>query len=139
MSYRVQLRIACVLCILHAVMHQIGMLQPPGNPEELALSHSMQALQVNLMGSVRSVMDIYTGMGSFLTVMLVGFGVLLWQFSSAHGHVRAAFRPALLTIALTFVVFAAASVMYFFIAPILMEALVAALVLGAWFKARHGA
>lgn len=132
MVYRILLRTAAVLAAIHALMHQVGMLQPPADPNEIALVGAMQAHQMDLMGAVRSYLDIYSGMGVFMTLMLVGFAILLWQMAAAPQQSRQAHRPLLLTIALVFLVLAAASIRYFFIAPIVMEGLVAALALLAW-------
>lgn len=136
MRFRILLRVASVLSILHAGMHQLGMSQTPTNPAEIAVAQSMRSYQTNVMGSMRSYMDFHTGMGLFLTIMLVGLGVLLWQLSCFEEHSRQKLRPALLTIGLTFLAFTAASTKYFFAAPIIMEALIAVLVLAAYFNAR---
>lgn len=136
MSYRNLLRAAAILCFVHAVMHQIGMMQPPANDAESVLRASMQAYQTHVMGALRSYMDFHAGMGLFLTLMLAGFGAMLWRLSAlASGHV-AALRPLLLIIGLTFLAFAIASMRYFFIAPIVMEALIAGLAFLAYFKSR---
>lgn len=136
MRFRILLRVASVLSIIHAGMHQIGMSQTPTNPAEAAVAESMRSYQLNVMGSMRTYMDFYTGMGLFLTIALTGLGVFLWQMSGTEEHARPKLRPVLLTVGLTFLAFTAASIKYFFAAPIIMEALIAALVLAAYFNSR---
>jgi len=136
MLSRNSLRIASALASLHAVMHQAGMLQAPTEPAEIALVEAMHAYQANVMGSVRSYLDFFTGMGIYLTITLLCLAIVMWQVSRADPHVRQACRPLLLVIGLTFLAFAATSVKYFFIAPVAMQVLIAALVLLAWFTSR---
>jgi heme A synthase len=136
MLFQVSLRIASVLAVIHAVMHQIGMMQLPTDPTEIALTASMRGYEMNVMGSARSYMDFYKGMGTFMTIMLLCFAVVLWQISSTQKQNREATRPLLLTIGLAFLVFAATSIRYFFVAPVVMELLIAALALLAFTSRR---
>jgi hypothetical protein len=132
MLFPISLRLASGLAVIHAVMHQIGMMQAPTDKTEIALTTSMRTYEMNVMGSMRSYMDLYNGMGTFLTIMLLCFGIVLWQISWTRMQNREATRPLLLTIGLAFLVFAATSIRYFFIAPVVMELLIAALVLLAF-------
>jgi heme A synthase len=136
MLFQVSLRIASALAVIHAVMHQIGMMQLPTDPKEIALTASMRGYEMNVMGSARSYMDFYKGMGTFMTIMLLCFAVVLWQISSTQKQNREATRPLLLTIGLAFLVFAATSIRYFFVAPVVMELLIAALALLAFTSRR---
>ncbi|MCC6630895.1 MAG: hypothetical protein IT482_02380 [Gammaproteobacteria bacterium] len=136
MLFRTSLRLASALAVVHAVMHQIGMMQTPTDPTEAALTSSMRSFEMNVMGSTRSYLDFYRGMGLFMTIMLLCFAVVLWQISSTQKQNREATRPLLLTIGLAFLVFAAISIKYFFIAPVAMELLIAVLVLVAFTSRR---
>jgi hypothetical protein len=136
MLFRTSLRVASALSAVHAVMHQAGMMQTPTDPTEIALNASMRSFEMSVMGSARSYMDFYKGMGMFMTIMLLCFAVVLWQVSSTQKQNREATRPLLLTIGLAFLVFAAISIKYFFIAPVVMELLIAALVLLAFTSRR---
>jgi len=136
MIYRVSLRAASVLCVLHAAMHQVGMMQSPASDAERAVISSMGAFTANVMGSTRSYLEFYSGLGVLLTVTLVAFGAVLWVLSRAESSAHAQTRSLLLLCGLTFVAFTAVSIRYFFIAPIVVEALIAALVSLAYFKSR---
>jgi hypothetical protein len=136
MLFQVSLRIASALALIHAVMHQIGMMQSPTSPTEIALTASMRSFEMNVMGSARSYMDFYKGMGTFLTIMLLCFAVVLWQISGTQMQNREVTRPLLLTIGLAFLVFATTSIRYFFVAPVVMELLIAALALLAFTSRR---
>jgi len=91
------------------------------------------------MGSMRSYMDFYSGMGLFMTIMLTGLGVLMWQMSCTEKQLRTCTRPILLTIGITFIALTTASLKYFFVAPIIMEALIAVFALTAYFNSRSAA
>lgn len=137
MKYRIALRTASVLAIMHAVMHQLGMSNSPTDHAELAVTSSMQSFKMSVMGSSRSYWDFFAGMGLFLTIALVSFGILLWLLSGLKKEDRIVVRPLLLVIGLTFSVFTIAAMKYFFAAPIIMEGLIAALVLFAYFNCRR--
>ena len=138
MLYKISLRTASALCIAHAAFHQLGASQAPADPEEVALIAAMSNFRMDIMGSVRSYMDLFSGMGVFETAMFVGLSVLLWQLSNMHGEAKRGVRPLLATIAITFLVFAVISIRYFFVVPVAMEALIAASVAAAFFASgRH--
>ena len=139
MLYRISLRIASALSIIHAGMHQLGMSQAPTNPAEIAVTESMQSFQMDVMGSMRSYMDFYSGMGLFMTIMLTGLGLLMWQMSGTEKQLRTCTRPILLIIGITFIALTTASLKYFFVAPIIMEALIAVFALTAYFNSRIAA
>jgi hypothetical protein len=133
---RISLRIASALAFFHAVMHQVGMMQETTDAAEIALVNSMRSYQANVMGSMRSYMDFYSGLGIYLTITLLCFAIVLWLVSRGELAARQSNRPLLLTIGLAFLAFAAISVRYFFIAPVVMQALIAVFVLLAWFNSR---
>jgi len=137
MLYRVSLRIASALSVIHAGMHQLGMSQAPANPAEVAVTQAMQSFQMDVMGSMRSYMDLYSGMGLFMTIMLTGMGVLMWQLSGTEKQLRKGTRPLLLTIGIVFIALTIASTRYFFVAPIIMETVIAALAFTAYFSIRR--
>jgi hypothetical protein len=138
MLYKISLRIASILCFIHAAFHQLGTSQVPTNPEEIALIEAMSRFQMDVMGSVRSYMDFFSGMGVFETAMFVGLSVLLWQLSNMQSEAKRAARPLLATLAIIFLVFTAISIKYFFVVPVAMEALIAVLVAAAFFASgRH--
>jgi uncharacterized membrane protein len=140
MLYKLTLRIASILCLAHAAIHQLGTSQAPTNPEEVALIAAMSNFQMDVMGSLRSYTDFFAGMGVFETVMFVGLTVLLWQLSNIRSDAKQAICPLLATVAITFLAFTAISIKYFFVLPVVMEALIAVLVGVAYFDSgRHAA
>ena len=137
MKYRIVLRLASILSFMHGAMHQIGTSTLPTDNAALAVVGSMKSFQMDAMGSLRSYWDFYAGMGLLITITLITFGALLWLLSNVKANDRHIVRPLLLVIGLTFSIFAITSIKFLFLAPIIMEALIAAFVLFAYFNSQR--
>ena len=121
------LRIASVLTLIHAVLHTIGGVfgkVEPG-PEATAVA-AMKANQFLLMGNMRSFWDFYFGFGLALTIFMTAESILMWQLSSLAKTDARRLRPMMVTFLVAYAALAINSNMYFFIAPVITEILIAA-------------
>jgi hypothetical protein len=130
----VLLRAASILALLHALLNTFaGLLSGTSdNQAEVAVLNAMKALRFNAMGSSRTYWDFYFGFGLFLTVSMVLISALLWQIASLAKGEAAVARPFVGSICAAFIAFAIVSGLYFFIAPLVLE-IVIAIILGLAF------
>ena len=136
----VWLRIAAVLTLIHAVLHTVGGVFGSVDPGPATVA--VEAMKVNqflLLGHVRSYWDFYRGMGLGLTIFLTAEGIIFWQLASLAKSDARRLRPVLTTFAIAYLVFSINSYRYFFIAPVIVEVLIAAcLRCGRWRRAGRG-
>ncbi len=125
----VLLRTAALLTIFHAMLNTFaGLLSGTSkNREEVVVLEAMKALHFDAMGSPRTYWDFYFGFGLFLTLSLLLIAVFLWQLASLAKIEPAIVRPFTGTLCIAFAAFAAVSGLYFFIAPVVLEVVVAAI------------
>lgn len=131
------LRSAAVLTFLHAVLHTFGGLlsAPQHGPEEIFVLDTMQSRQFDFMGSQRSYWDFYIGFGLFLTVSLLMQAALLWLLAALTKAEPSKAHPLIAVVLVGFMAAIALSWQFFFIAPLVMEILIGALVgLAYWFS-----
>ena len=120
------LRIASVLTLIHAVLHTIGGVFGKVDPGPAAVAvEAMKANQFLLMGNMRSFWDFYRGLGLGATISLTAEGILFWQLSSLAKSDAKRLRPILTTFAVAYSVLAVNSFMYFFLAPVIVEIVMA--------------
>ncbi len=126
------LRIATVIYALYTAGHTFGaMYKDPstGGPEKQAVLAAMRSYHENIMGSMRSYWDFYTGFGFLVSWTFLLFAILCWQLGSlAHSNPSAA-RPLVLTLFLISIPMTVLSYTNFFAAPAIFST-VATLVLG---------
>ncbi len=135
----VWLRIAAVLTLIHAVLHTVGGVFGSVDPGPAAVA--VQAMKVNqflLLGHVRSYWDFYRGMGLGLTIFLTAEAIVFWQLASLAKSDSRRLRPVLMTFAIAYLVFSVNSYRYFFIAPVIVEVLIAACLVAAMAASRSG-
>jgi hypothetical protein len=120
------LRIAAVLTFIHAVLHTIGGVfsKPEPGPAAAAVE-AMRANQFLLMGHMRSYGDFYRGMGLAVTIFLAAEAVVFWQLGSLARTDARRVRPILVTFLVAYAVLAVNSYTYFFVAPVIVEILIA--------------
>jgi hypothetical protein len=121
------LRIASVLTFIHAVLHTIGGVfgkVDPG-PASVAVA-AMKANQFLLMGNMRSFWDFYFGLGLALTISMTAESILMWQLASLARTEAKRLRPMMTTFLVAYLVIAINSNANFFIAPVIVEILIAA-------------
>ena len=121
------LRIAAVLTFIHAVLHTVGGVFGHVDPGPAAVAvQAMKTNQCLLMGHVRSFWDFYRGLGLGATISLTSESIVFWQLASlAKTEVRL-LRPILITFAVANSALAVNSYTYFFIAPVIVEIMIAA-------------
>jgi hypothetical protein len=120
-------RIASVLTLVHCVLHTIGGVfgSPSHGAEEIAVVESMKLHRFAVMGSLRSYWDFFFGYGLFVSVSLLALAVLLWQLSTLTKTNAVQTRPMLVVLCLCFLGFTVVSWNYFFVAPAVVEVLIA--------------
>jgi hypothetical protein len=120
------LRVVSGLTLLHAVLHTIGGVFGKVDPGPAAVAvEAMKANQFLLMGNMRSFWDFYRGLGLGATISLTAEGILFWQLSNLAKSDSRRLRPILATFAIAYTVFAANSFTYFFLAPVIVELIMA--------------
>jgi hypothetical protein len=120
------LRIASVLTLIHAVLHTIGGVfggAAPG-PQQAAVT-AMQVNQFPVMGVTRTFWDFYMGLGLAGSVSMTVEAVVFWQLSSLAKTDALRLRPVLATFLIGFLGVAVVSYRYFFVAPVIVEVLIA--------------
>jgi hypothetical protein len=133
------LRIAAVLTLIHAVLHTVGGVFGSVDPGPAAVA--VQAMKVNqflVLGHARSYWDFYRGLGLGLTIFLTAEGIVFLQLASLAKTDARPLRPILMTFAIAYLVFAVNSYRYFFIAPVIVEVLIAACFVTAMVTSRSG-
>ena len=121
------LRIASAMTFIHAVLHTIGGVfgkQEPG-PASVAVA-AMKTNQFLLMGHTRSFWDFYFGLGLALSISMTAESILMWQLASLARKEASGLRPMMITFLVAYVVIAINSNANFFIAPVVVEILIAA-------------
>lgn len=136
----VLLRAASALTVVHAALHTIGGLfgAPTHGQPEIDVRNAMQGFRFDAMGSLRSYWDFYFGFGLFVSVSLSVLAILMWQLGGLARLDPARARPPIATLCLAFVAFTLVSCGYFFVAPIVVEAIIAVLLALAWVACRVG-
>jgi hypothetical protein len=120
------LRIASVLTFIHAVLHTIGGVFGKIDPGPAAVAvAAMKANQVLVMGSMRSFWDFYFGLGLALSISMTAESILMWQLASLAKSEARRLRPMMATFLAAYVVIAINSNAHFFIAPVIVEILIA--------------
>jgi hypothetical protein len=122
------LRIASVLTLIHAVLHTVGGVFSSPDPGPGAVAY--EAMKVNrflLMGNMRSYWEFYRGMGLAVTVFLTFEAVVFWQLGSLAKSDSTRLRPILATFAIAYCAMAVNSQIYFFLAPVIVETIIAVL------------
>jgi hypothetical protein len=121
------LRIASVLTFIHAVLHTIGGVFGKVDPGPAAVAvAAMKANRFLLMGNMRSFWDFYFGLGLALTISMTAESILMWQLASLVKTGATRLRPMMITFLVAYTVISVNSNTYFFIAPVIVEILIAA-------------
>ena len=121
------LRVASVLTLIHAVLHTVGGVFGKINPGPASVAAAaMKANQFLFMGSMRTFWDFRTGLALMVTIFLTAESVLMWQLASLAKADARRLRPMMATFGVAYLVTAINSYEYFFVAPIVMEILIAA-------------
>jgi hypothetical protein len=122
----VWLRVAAVLTLIHALLHTVGGVYgavAPG-PATVAVT-AMKENTFMAFGNLRSFLIFYRGMGLFATVSLTLEGVVFWLLGGLAKTTGVRLRPVVLAFVLGYVALAAVSWLHFFMAPVIVELLIA--------------
>jgi hypothetical protein len=120
------LRIAAVLTFIHAVLHTMGGVFGHVDPGPATVA--VQAMKINqflFMGHLRSFWDFYHGLGLGATISLTSESIVFWQLASLAKTEAGRIRPILITFAIAYSVLALNSYSYFFLAPVIVEIVIA--------------
>jgi hypothetical protein len=133
------LRVASILTLIHAALHTIGGVfsGPDPGPATVAVE-AMKVNQFLLMGNVRSYWEFYRGMGLAVTIFLTFEAVVFWQLGSLAKNDSKRLRPILATFACAYCAMAVNSQIYFFLAPVIVETMIAVLLVLAIVTAKPG-
>jgi hypothetical protein len=139
MKPAILLRIASVLTLIHAFLHTAGGLlsAPTHGQDEINVLNTMRAFQFDFMGSMRSYWDFYFGFGLIVTLFLLLEAVLLWQVASLARSDADKARPFMLTLLAAFIAMMVLSLRFFFIAPLVVEGVIAVLIGVAYMWSRR--
>jgi hypothetical protein len=139
MKPQILLRAASALTLVHALLNSFaGLLSGTSkNQEEVALLNAMKALHFDAMGSLRTYWDFYFGFGLFLTLSLLLLSALMWQLASLIKAEPAMARPFVGLLCIAFIAFSVLSWLYFFIAPLIIEGVIALLLAFVYTKTRR--
>ena len=140
MKPTVLLRVASILTFIHAVLHTIGGVfgkPAPGVASQVAAA--MAANRFPVLGEVRSYADFYRGLGLGCTISLTVEAIVFWLLSNVARCDPERLRPVLLAFTAGYLAMAVNSHIYFFMAPVVVEIIIAGCLLGAAFTARRPA
>jgi hypothetical protein len=139
MKPRTLLRTASVLTLVHALLNAFaGLLSGTSKAQdETAVLGAMKALRFDAMGSMRTYWDFYFGFGVFLSVNLILLSAVMWQLAALAETAPGSARTFIALLCIGFLVFAALSSLYFFVAPVVIEGIIAVVLGLAYFAARR--
>jgi hypothetical protein len=134
------LRIASVLTLIHAVLHTVGGVfsGPDPGPGTVAYE-AMKVNQFMLMGNMRSYWEFYRGMGLAVSIFLTFEAVVFWQLCALAKTDAKRLRPVLAPFVVAYLAMAVNSQMYFFLAPVIVETIIAVLLVLAITTAKASA
>ena len=121
------LRIASVLTLIHSALHTIGGVF--GKPSPGAAATTLAIMRANAfpaMGVTRTYFDFLRGMGLGFTIFLTIEGIVFWQLGTLIKTDAARLRPIIATFFVAYLAMAINSYVYFFLAPVIVETVIAA-------------
>lgn len=130
MKPKLLLRIASVLILSNAVGHSIGHFtrRQTTDPVKEQVLRQMEEHKFMFGGANRSLYEFYTGNSLCLSIALFLLTVLLWIISSEVTRAPKTCIRLLVPMLCCFIAFTLASIIYFFLGPVLMEGIVSLLV-----------
>ena len=120
------LRIASVLTMIHSVLHTVGGVFGKPSPGLAATTiETMKANAFPALGVTRTYFDFFRGMGLAVTIFLTIEAIAFWQLGTLAKTDAARLRPIIATFLVGYLAMAVNSYMYFFLAPVVVEAVIA--------------
>ena len=118
-------RVSAVLLVLFALGHQIGFRQVDPSWNADAVAGAMRSVRFGVQGFQRSYWEFFSGFGFFVTTLLVFSAALAFELSRLPAQVLLALSRVRWAFALCYLVTAALTWAYFFLAPDIFATLVA--------------
>ena len=129
------LRIASVLTLIHAVLHTVGGVFGKPDPGVQAMVAATMRTRFSFLGTTRSYSDFYLGMGLAVSIFLTVEAIAFWILASMSKSDAARLRPLLAIFVVGYLAMAVNSYAFFFAAPVIVEALIAACLVMAIYTA----
>ncbi|HEY3052687.1 MAG TPA: hypothetical protein VGK04_04785 [Thermoanaerobaculia bacterium] len=131
------LRIAAVLTLIHCIAHTAGgVLAGPAPGAQASALSVVKSMRFEVMGVSRSYWDFHFGYGLFVTITLLAEAILFWQLADVAKKDVTAVRPIIALFIFVFVAISIVSARFFFVAPVIVEFLIALSLAAAWVSAR---
>ena len=133
------LRAATAVALLQFAAHTTLFLRatPRHGPDEVAVVAAMQAHRFDFAGSTRSYWDFYTGYGLEAAVICLVEAVLFWILAGAVGAHASVVRPVVGLFLAFNVAHLALMARYFFVTPMVPDAVIALVLAVVWAKLRR--
>jgi len=138
MSASVFLKIAAVLILLFGVGHSLGYpwVGDVTEAQQTALMNAIQANTAVTMGFMRSYADFHVGFGWFISIFFLVQAIVVWRLASLLGAQPAMVKFFSGLFAVQYLANLVLDYYFFFWAPIISSALVAACFLVVYLKIR---
>ena len=124
-------RVSAVLLLLFAAGHQFGFRHVDPEWKADATVAAMRDTRFPVQGFQRTYWEFFSGFGFFVTVLLLFSAVFAWQVGGLSPEARQTLTPVRWAFAITYVIIAALTWRYFFMAPGILATLGALLLLVA--------
>ena len=124
-------RVSAVVLLLFAAGHQYGFRQVDPQWKADSTVAAMRDVRFPVQGFHRTYWEFFSGFGFFVTTLLLFSAVFAWQVGGLSPEVRSALAPVRWTFAIAYVVIAALTWRYFFVAPGILSTVVALLLVVA--------
>jgi hypothetical protein len=132
MTPSVLYRLAAALLVLFALGHQFGFRSVDPTWNANAVVSSMQAVSFPVQGFTRTYWDFFSGFGFMVTLFFLFSAVLSWELARLPADTRTTLARSRWVFALSYVVVAIVSWVYFFVVPGAFATIIAAsLIMGA--------
>jgi hypothetical protein len=119
--------------LLFAVGHQAGFRRVDPQWGVTQFTDGLKSTRFQVQGASRTYWGFFSGLGFFVTVLLLFSAILAWQLGGLPAPTLLSLRVILWSFAACYVVLAVVTWRYFFVAPLAFAVLVAlSLALAAW-------
>jgi hypothetical protein len=132
----IYLRIASILTLIHAILHTIGGVFGKPAPGVATMIAATMRTRFEVFGVTRSYSDFYMGLGLGISISLTVDAIVFWLLAGVAKSDAARIRPILAIFALGYLAIAVNSYLFFFAAPVVVEILISACLIGAILTAR---